>query len=155
MGSKKIKINPGDVFVVPLRNKGYGLGLVTRKYRTTALGYFWEELYFDNPQEVKLDDLKKEDKFWIKQFMIRGLEKGYWNILGSLPNFVFEEWEVPKFIREVEPFGKHVITYDDKLQQVEQKKVSDDFESDYPDDGIAAYGLIEIRLTEMLHNIKL
>lgn len=150
MTKVKIKVKVGDVFVVPLRSDGYGIGIVARKYRSVLLGYFWKKKFLEVPKDFDLSTLKKEEAFWIKQFGIRGLEKGDWKVIGSIPNFKPDDWEVPKFVREVEPFGKHVITYDDKLKLVNQVKVPDDFNEPYPKDGVAGYGFVELKLTDFL-----
>lgn len=146
----KIKVNIGDVFVVPLRSEGYGIGLIARKHRNILLGYFWKEFFSKIPNDLELSSLNKDDTFWIKQFGIRGLEKGEWKILGNKPNFSPKEWEVPKFIRETKPFGKYLVTYDDKLKFVNQEKVPDNFRGLHPKDGLAGYGFVELKLTDFL-----
>lgn len=149
----KIKVKMGDVFLIPLRSSGYGIGLVARKSRSILLGYFWGKNFSEIPNQFEFSNLKKGEAIWIKQFGIRGLENGDWIILGNMPGFDKKEWEIPKFLRKVDPFGKFIISYDDKLNPINQRKVPDDFAEQYPDDGVAGYGFVEIKLTDFLKEV--
>ena len=151
--AKKVKVKPGDVFAVPLETGGYAIGLVARKRASRLLGYFWKKKFPEVPEDLDLSTLKKEDAYWIVQFSILGLEKGKWKIIGNMPNFRPEEWEVPKFFLDSAGGGKFIVTYDDKLNEVNRERVPCDYEPEgppYAEDGLAGYLFVEKRLTRIL-----
>lgn len=147
---KKKIYKEGDVFLVPLRTSGYGIGMIARMHKHILLGYFWKLKFYEAPVHLNIDNLKKSDAFWIKQFGSRGFDVGTWKVIGHHPLFSRETWEMPRFLREVAPFGKYLVSYNDKLEETEYVAVGDSFYGDYPRDGLSGYGSVEIMLTKYL-----
>jgi len=148
--NKKLKIEEGMLFCVPLRTKGYGVGLIARRNKNVLLGYFWNRIYLKVPSKVDLRDYLKENVVLVRQFGILGLKNGEWSIIGALPDFNPKLWEVPKFLRKTSENEKYIITYDEKLQFLEQKRVVSEEDVSLHLDGMSGYGALEKRLTAIL-----
>lgn len=148
MSKKKYK--PGDLFLVPLRSGGFGIGIIVRINKSVILGFFWEKKFDTHPEYIDTSELKKSNVFWIKQFSSAGLDIGSWKMIGHYPSFNQTEWGVPRFLREISPFGKYLISYNDNLEEIESIKVDDSFNDNLPVDGVAGYGSIEISLSKYL-----
>lgn len=146
----KEKYKPGDLFLVPLRSGGFGIGIIVRINKSVILGFFWKKKFDTHPENINMSELEKSNVFWIKQFGSAGLDTGSWKTVGHYPSFNQKEWEVPRFLRKISPFGKYVILYNDDLEEIECMKADDSFIEDLPIDGVAGYGSIEISLSEYL-----
>ncbi|MEX0313648.1 MAG: hypothetical protein AB3N18_05685, partial [Allomuricauda sp.] len=95
----------------------------------------------------------KDNVIWIRQFGIRGITKGEWELIGSVPNFQKKDWPIPKFIKEIPPLGWYLVTYDDKLNVLNEEPYNKDNKEIYEQDGVSGYGLVEIKMTRILENI--
>jgi hypothetical protein len=53
MAKNKIVPKEGDVVAVPLRQGGFGIGLVARKYKSILLGYFLDPFILRFPLKLR------------------------------------------------------------------------------------------------------
>jgi hypothetical protein len=150
---KKLPYKEGDWFAVPLRKGGCGVGVVARcDGKGTVLGYFFGPKRRRLPELGDLSDLEPGRADLIEMFGDLGLLKGEWKVLGSLPNWDRAKWLVPRFARTESILGlTELIEYsEDTLQEVRSIRCSPEKARQYPEDGLAGYGAVEIRLTKLL-----
>jgi hypothetical protein len=146
---KKTKYSEGDVFVIPLRTKGYGLGLIARKNKDILLGYFFDIKYDQIPLTFDSSILDEKKKIiLIRQFGALGIKKGDWQIIGRVEVWERADWPVPKFFRHTSPLKPFLITYNDDLEPIAEENCIESQREFFPKDGIAGYGLIELILTD-------
>ena len=67
MSKKKYK--PGDLFLVPLRSGGFGIGIIVRINKSVILGFFWKKKFDTHPENVNMPELEKSNVFWIKSML--------------------------------------------------------------------------------------
>lgn len=146
---QKIKINEGDIFLVPLRKKGYAIGLIIRKKGSILLGYFWDIKMPSLDSKFDKSLLNNREPILIKMFGDLGLKNGEWPIIDNIPSFNREDWSVPLFIRNISLVGEFLVDYDDDLNETKLTPTLN-VDSKYNEDGIAGYGWIEIRLTKLI-----
>jgi len=145
----KVKFEEGDVFVVPLRSHGYGLGLIARKNKDIILGYFFNIRFDELPGCIDYDLLEKHRVIFAKQFGSPGLKGGTWVIIGHLQNWKREDWPVPTFCREDPLLGIYfAVHYNDNLECIGEEKIPESLAAKMYKDSLAGYGSIEKTLTE-------
>ncbi|NGN63855.1 hypothetical protein G5C51_08025 [Streptomyces sp. A7024] len=145
--ARKLPYSPGDIFVVPLRDHGYVLGVVARANgKGIVLGYF-----FGPPMEALEESLaarKFEPSAAVKiaRFGDLGLIRGKWEIVGRVEPWEPTQWGVPEFCRD----GSVRVTYDDESLVIcrEESIDSNDCQA-LPQDGLEGAGFVEIKLTRL------
>ena len=151
MKKQELKYSEGTIFAVPLRDGGFGRGVISRlDGEGVALGYFF------GPRHQTMETLGVQfhpspgEAVLCGRFGDLGLLKGAWPILGGLSNWKREEWPMPPFVREVD--GDLVqIHFDEELGFIsEQKIVNNILPINGCKDSVMGYGLVEIRLTKLL-----
>jgi hypothetical protein len=97
---KKIKYREGDLFGIPIKPKGYYIGIVARcsPKSPTCLGFFFGKKFISLPGLDQVHQKAKE-AILIAWFGDLGLIIGDWPIIGPINNFQAEEWPVPLFKR--------------------------------------------------------
>jgi len=146
---KTAKFKEGDVFTFPLRSGGYAIGLITRVSEDkTPLGYFFNKKYETMPAGIEQDLIKKENSILIKRFGVQGFMDETWANLGQLENFKREDWKVPVFIRETNPFPARLVYYTDSLEEIKVIDTPKGTNSQkYYGDGLPGSGAVEIIIT--------
>jgi Immunity protein 26 len=122
MIKRKIKVKEGDVFAVPLLQGCFGIGLITRRYKKSSLGYFFDITSSSLPKEVKIDKLKI---VFIAQFSAIGIEEGEWPLIETDFKFDREEWPIP-LLKMQHPITEQYfsVQYDDTLFDDERKLIT-------------------------------
>jgi hypothetical protein len=163
MEKKKVrKYNEGQWFGIPLRQGGYALGIIVRgSYKTKGgLGYFFGPKYARIPDENDTIEKKKDDAVLISWFGDLGIINGNWPLIGSSHQFSRDEWPIPIFGREISliPNRGMIIEYEDnpKGEWRVQKETPVDLKeiTGLPVDGFLGGGVIEIKLTKLLENLR-
>ncbi len=95
------KVDLGDLFAVPLKSGGYGIGVIARMKKgrgaKSIVGYFFD-LKLDNiPEPSDLSDIGHSQVRYITQFGDLGLHEDRWPIIGPMPNWDQEDWPMPVF----------------------------------------------------------
>lgn len=149
------QIREGDVFVVPLRDGGYGLGVLARYSGDgLAFGYFFGPRMSECPDSINSSQLDAKGSVLVGQFGDPGLIKGQWPVIGHVLDFDRKMWPMPYFSSSS---GKsaHVMLseYDEntltlvRTLEIPASELEDVF---YVPDRVMGYGSVEIRLTKLL-----
>ncbi len=157
---KRARFGPGDVFAVPLRSGGYGLGVIARETTgRTLFGYFFGPVHEDVPGAELLPRLVAADAVLVGRFGHLGLSRGPtasngdWITIGRIPDWDPANWPLPAFVR-AEPIrgGAFLVTYDesDLLRERDVRYFPPGVVLDGPEDGLMGAGFVEIRLTRLL-----
>ena len=127
MRKKKIKVKEGDVFAVPLRQGGYGIGLVAREHKTLTLGYFFKKIYSSVPDDIDITDINKWEVVLIGKFSSMGIENGEWPLIKIIPDYNRNEWPIP-VLKMQEPLSEKyfAVVYDDTLINDERYLISEE-----------------------------
>lgn len=141
----------GSLIAIPLRDKGYGLGLIARKQENIALGYFFKYKSEKIPKEIDPSIISKKNSILIRKFGSLGIDNGSWKIIGQLKEWAKNDWGIPKF-KMIDPLTEEAICieYNDHLQEVTRSKISKENSKSLYDSSTAGYGAIEIILTKLL-----
>ncbi len=147
----------GTWFAVPLRQGGFGVGIIAR----AAIGEPIVLCYFFGPRRKsvpKLKDvlaLRPPDALLVSHVRDLGLIRGSWPLLGKAPSWNRSEWPMPVFIRRelLPPFRNWRVYYSDIDPGVMVKEELEPGERpDLPTDGLSGCGAIEIKLTRLFAN---
>lgn len=157
MGRHKKNYTQGSVFAVPLRDGGFGLGVVARSSRGgITLGYFFGPRRDELPGSDVATLLNPADVLLIRLFGDLGLLRGEWPVLGRIPDWKSEDWPVPFFVRVnyADPRQSRLVEYDPVNLGVVAKahSIGDDRLDDYFEDGMSGYGALEVQLTNLLRS---
>jgi hypothetical protein len=136
----RLPYEEGDVFAVPLRGGGYGLGVVTRMDGNgVALGYFSGRRYNDLPD--------------IHQARIDSDTAGRWTVLGRLPRWSREDWPMPAFGRREEFSGRCFrVEYadDNPGTPIRELPIAPEECDSLPEDGLVGFAFVEERLGRLV-----
>ncbi|MDJ1496835.1 Imm26 family immunity protein [Cytophagaceae bacterium DM2B3-1] len=151
---KKRRYSIGDVFCVPLAEKGYCLGLITHIHPRlrVPLGCFFKKLYKKVPA-IDRKIIRKENVILVKKFGIQGFDDGSWPIIGKLDPFEIKEWPIPIFLRRLNLSPPQFVYYNQDLEEVKSEEVSEGTNlSLYHEDGLGGSGFVENRLIRLFED---
>lgn len=139
----------GKLFVVPLEDGGFSVGLVARQDKNILLGYFFNTYFPKQPSEIENSIVDKNNICLICLFGIMGLKNKEWTIIGELPNWDKNEWTVPLF-KQKDPLLDvyYAINYDDDLSEVSRMKISKEDAKTLFKSGIHGSGVVESILSD-------
>jgi len=155
---KHIRYTEGQWFAVPLRDRGYALGIIVRgSYKTRGgLGYFFGPRYEEVPDERETWLKQPADAILITWFGDLGIILGEWPLIPSTRPFRREEWPVPKFqsIDPMNPSKGWLVEYRQEANgwELPIRRTYHDAKDlvGLPEDGIDGYKAVEIVLTQLL-----
>ena len=116
-----VEYREGTWFAVPLRDGGFGVGVVARANAGGVLmGYFFGPRRAAVPELTDVAGLKPEDSVLAAMFGHLGLKGGDWPVLGRLEGWDRREWPMPVFVRYEELTGRSfkVFYNDDEPNKV-------------------------------------
>jgi len=96
---KRVRFAEGDVFLVPLTQGGFAVGLIVRcdLRGHGVLAYIFNSTV-DEAGELDIDHVvSKEMVVDVVDVAMRSLVSGAWPIVGRLPNWSRSDWPVPVF----------------------------------------------------------
>lgn len=145
----------GVWFGVPLRDGGFGVGLIARMDPQGAvlLGYFFEPRRTSVPELREVENYEPSDSVMVRRFGSLELQRGGWPIIGSSPDWDRARWPMPVFGRLVEHDGvAWRVEYPDENPNATPRETRIRVEeyNRLPDDGLLGAGLAEIMLTKAL-----
>lgn len=151
MKQKKIE---GSIFLVPLLNGGYTLGLVARHYKHGTLFYFFKEKYATKIEKIPIEAIRKDNILWVKQGGDGAFIKHTWPILGVLPKWDKDEWPIPVFkTKDILKGFPIAVFLDERLEEIDRKRITEKEAKQIKwKNGIAGTGYIEEELSELLYN---
>ena len=148
---RKLPYSEGSIFLVPLRNGGYGRGVVARTppQGKCLFGYFFGPR-LPSADHFTLVGIAPGEAILRLRFGDLGLINGEWPIRGRVPNWNRLEWPMPDFVRRAPGIKPRLVRYSDSDPlRVELIKPIDD-DSGLPRDSGSGYGAVEIKLTKLL-----
>lgn len=144
----------GDWFAVPLRDGGYGVGLLARSNPKGALlGYFFGPKRQAVPSLDDVAPLKVGDSVLIGRFGHLGLKNGVWPIVGRAGTWDRVAWPTPVFFRFEELTGRWFLMFyddDDPLRLLREEQVPAAATQGLPQDGLMGAGFVEMSLSRIL-----
>lgn len=149
---RKLPYQEGTLFAVPLRNGGYGLGLVARLSGDgLVFGYFFGPLRTSIPVMGDVGELSAEDSILRLRFGDLGLLNGEWPIVGQFSGFTRSNWPLPPFVR-VDSMAKKAwkTLYTETLEFISETPCDLELAKENPEDCLAGYGSVEKKLTRLL-----
>jgi hypothetical protein len=149
---KRLPYEDGDCFAVPLRNGGYGVGLVARHDgRGGVVGYLFGPRTDEIPTLDDVAGLRARDAVRVVRFGDLGLVRGKWPILGRLDGWLAEDWPLPDFGRRGLDGTFRVIYSTDHLAgPALEERISDHECNRLPRDALSGAGAVERVLTSLL-----
>src|SRR5262245_47931344 len=98
---KKLPYENGTWFAVPLRNGGFGTGVVAMHSPDgVILVYLFGPKRSQAARLADLEGLTKADAIKVSIAGDLGLIEGSWPIIGKFPSWRQQEWPMPKFLRK-------------------------------------------------------
>ncbi|WP_314517412.1 Imm26 family immunity protein [Xanthocytophaga agilis] len=149
---KKRRYSIGDVFCVPLAEKGYCLGLITHIHPRTKvpLGWFFRKLYDQIPTIRDSEIINKGNVILVKRFGIQGFDEDTWRIISKLDTFDKAEWPIPVFLRRPGSTPACFVYYNEDMEETGSENIPEGTDlSLYYEDGIGGSGFVEKRLTRL------
>ncbi len=96
--TKAIKIEPGDLFVVPLDEDCYALGLASRVSKSrgtkTVLGYFFDTKFSTVPTISEISNLTPFVAILIARFSGQRIMEAQWPKIGTYQSWDPEKWQI-------------------------------------------------------------
>jgi len=150
----RVDFPEGTWFAVPLREGGFGVGVVARANAGgVLLGYFFGPKLAEVPRLDELAGLRAEDAALVAMFGHLGLKRGEWPVLGRLDGWDRQEWPMPVFVRYEELSGRSFkVFYDDDNPNkvIREEQVPPGEAEQGPKDGLMGAGFAEKALTALL-----
>src|SRR3954462_11138330 len=144
----------GNLFVVPLRRGGFGLGLIgrVRRHRRIALGHFFGPRMERPPTVKEVGVLYARDAVLVCRFGDLSLLDGSWKIIGRLSDFDRKQWPMPLFRREELTGRTWLVEYadNDPNKVTKETLAMIDSAKRLAEDSLWGSGAVEIALTEHL-----
>nr|WP_314289629.1 Imm26 family immunity protein [uncultured Capnocytophaga sp.] len=139
----------GKVIGIALNNNLFLTGLITRQNKDILLGYFFKEMYENLPN---ITEWKPSEVCLICLFGALGIKNKSWKIIGDLPSWNRQEWEVP-ILKQRDPINDSVyyaIVYDDNIVSSKKYCISEEESEKYYRYGIYGYKAVENVLGNIL-----
>jgi hypothetical protein len=144
----------GDWFAVPLRDGGFGVGVIARANRNgVLLGFFFSPKHAEPPARAAVAALEPGDAVLVRRFGHLGLKNGTWPVLGPAGEWDRELWSVTRFGRREPLRGLafvEVYDDDDPNKHVATERATAEEVDRLPEDGLSGAGAIEVRLGKLL-----
>ena len=152
--SRRLPYREGDCFAVPLREGGFGVGVVARMSPRGKIlfGCFFGPARPAPPTVAELAGLSPHDAILVARFGDLALFKSEWPVLGQLPGWDRAHWPLPPFQRVESLRGTaQLITYadHDPAQEIRAERLAQPREDVEPD-GLLGAGAVELALTRRL-----
>jgi hypothetical protein len=150
---KTVPYEDGTWFAVPLRNGGFGTGVVARHSRDGVILIYLFAPRRSNPAQLgDLEGLTKADAIKACIAGDLGLIEGSWPVIGKSPSWRREQWPMPQFLR-MDDLGRAawLVTYadDDPNEVISEERVP--FKTPgYERDALSGAGAVELVLTRLL-----
>ena len=143
------KISSGSVITIPLKGR-YIIGLIIRAFENKMLCFFYS-CSFQNIPELNQISLENTEVIFIKICSDLGFKKGDWRVIGKYENWKEEDWKIPVFKRKDLISGVcYEIIYNDKLEEISNKRNACKSLEDNPEDGLAGFGFVEKKLQKLI-----
>jgi hypothetical protein len=101
--------------------------------------------------ELRFDGIERSAAIAGLRFGDLGLVSGEWSIIGVLPNWNRQSWEMPDFVRR-DPIGRRAwaVRYSDIDPSVAVLEYPVEYEANLQDSWLSGYGAVELKLSDLL-----
>lgn len=96
MAKKRVKIFEGDIFILPLKNGKYAIGLVAISAKNCILAYYFNVM-LDNESDFDIEIIQKERTILIQTVSTLGFSEESWKVIGKLDSYTDSIWSLPNF----------------------------------------------------------
>lgn len=147
------KFGEGDWFAVPLRDGGFGVGLIARAKSSILVGYFFGPKRETIPTLSDVASLRTSGAVLVARFGYLGLKEGNWPVLGRHEAWNAKQWPMPVFVRYEELTGRSFnVFYDgtDPNRLLAEEQIPPGLAEQGPSNDLFGAGSLEIRLTRLL-----
>jgi hypothetical protein len=141
----------GSCFAVPLRSKGFVIGVVARNSSSSGvvLAYFFKKIWERIPFLDEIKGLKPAEASRILRIGDLELIRGNWPILGNLPRWCRSDWIMPQFIRKDELSRKAwSVQYSDSDANLVERETPIAYDTNLERDAVLGAGAVEIVLSK-------
>ncbi len=145
----------GTMFLVPLRDSGFALGVLARADgKGSAFGYFFGPRML-GPDDIRPEAVTPERALLVGMFGDLELLRGNWPVVGAVERWNHDLWALPPLSRVDENAGRAWLSmYDDSLQCLSEKEIDPTEALRYPNDRLMGAGAVEIRLTKLVREAE-
>ncbi|MCM8625540.1 Imm26 family immunity protein [Accumulibacter sp.] len=145
----------GSIIALPLRDRGYGVGVVARNSGDGALLVYYYGVRLDSI-DSPLDHsvLKPENAIRVGQVGDLGVLNGAWKVIGAISPWSRSAWPLPPFARYVQGVAFYKSYYDeDTLRKIREVRIEKSEADELWEDGMDGYVAAEIVLTKRLREL--
>ncbi|MGK4000931.1 Imm26 family immunity protein [Sorangium sp. So ce1024] len=147
-------VDEGTWFAVPLRSRGFAIGVVARTSSGggVLLSYFFGDVWDQPPPLSVVKHLRPDAAVRILRVGDLGILEGTWPIIGRDPDWQRTEWKAPDFVRRDELSRRAWrVTYSDRDANVVMSEAPLGYDdTGLERDAVHGSGAAEIVLTKML-----
>lgn len=143
----------GTWFAVPLRSKGFAVGVVARRARRggVILAYFFNKIWGQPPPLDEVRVLRPRDACRVLRVGDLGLVNGTWPVVARDPDWRRGEWPTPQFLRKDDLSRKAwVVQYSDHDVNVVELETPTSYDTNLERDAVWGAGAVEVVLTRSL-----
>lgn len=149
----KATIDEGTWFAVPLRSKGFAVGVVARTSPGggIVLAYFFGKKWDRPPTLGEIKGLHPEEALRVLRVGDLGLIDRTWPVLGRDPDWRRGEWPVPPFARK-DDLSRRAwrVHYSDRDANLVESETPISYDTNVERDAVLGAGAAEIVLTKLL-----
>ncbi len=149
----KLPYREGTWFGVPLRQGGFGVGVVARATAEgkVILAYFFGPRRTAIPALAEVERLKPGDAIRVVRVGDLSLIRGEWPIIGEAASWKRSDWPMPPFVRRDDLSHKAWrVQYSDSNPNAIDYEEVEQFESKLERDAVLGSGAAELVLTKVL-----
>lgn len=146
-------VQEGTWFAVPLRTRGFAVGVVARTTPTggIVLAYFFPGVWESPPGIDDMKEMGVQRAIRLLRVGDLGLTNGTWQIIGVDPVWCREDWPVPKFVRRDDLSRRAwIVEYSDNDANVVVSESPTDYSTSLERDAVHGAGAAEIVMTRLL-----
>jgi len=150
----KLPYTEGSVFAVPLRDGGFGVGVVARVAADGSggvLGYFFGPRCHTLPSSDSVSLLEPSQAVRVVRFGDPFLLNGKWPTIGSIRNWRRDAWPMPDFVRKDDLTNQAWrVRYSEANLTQAVSETREAFDSDLQRDAVFGAGAVELMLSKLL-----
>jgi hypothetical protein len=146
-------VDEGTWFAVPLRSKGFAVGVVARTSPGggVVLAYFFKKVWDQPPPLAEVKGFKAEDAVRVLRVGDLGLIDGTWPVLGRDPDWRRAGWTVPPFVRKDDLSRRAwTVQYSDCDANLVESETPTSYDTNLERDAVLGAGAVEVVMTRLL-----
>jgi hypothetical protein len=149
----KLPYREGTWFAVPLRDGGFGVGVVARMSPEgkIILCYFFGPRRTSVPSLKEVESLDPAGAIRVIRIGDLSLIRAEWPIIGNSPLWNRSDWTMPPFARRDDVSGTAWrVQYSDSDPNAIDREIAEPYESSLERDSVFGAGAVELLMTRLL-----